>query len=347
MASVLLTGATGFVGGVILARLLEETDHDVIALVRAADDAAAAERLAQTAGRLWEQPDLERVRAVAADLEQPAVGLAPRLFDELAERAQVVIHSAAAITFDQPLADAHRINVGGTAGMLELASASEARMVHISTAYIAGTRTGLVMEDEGDLGQSFRNTYERTKLEAEGLVSGYDGSVAIIRPSIIVGESSGGWTSAFNVVYGPMRAFASGRLRSVPASGDGLVDLVPVDLVAEAALSLAESRDPGTFHLASGAGATTGEVLSTMVARAVGVEPIEFRPEAGSGIGDYGQYLDVACTFDTSRTRDTLGIEVPPPADYLPDLLDYAERAAWGKRSISRERARAAATIPS
>ena len=47
-AAVLLTGATGFVGMELLARYLERTDREVVALVRASDDAAADERLRAT-----------------------------------------------------------------------------------------------------------------------------------------------------------------------------------------------------------------------------------------------------------------------------------------------------------
>ena len=76
----LLTGATGFVGMEVLARVLERTDRDVIALVRAADDAAAQARVDEllktlVAPRL--RPRGVRVRALAADLEAPGLGLSP------------------------------------------------------------------------------------------------------------------------------------------------------------------------------------------------------------------------------------------------------------------------------
>src|SRR5207247_2549379 len=139
--------------------------------------------------------------------------------------------------------------------------------------------------------------------------------------------------------YGPLRAFARGRLRAIPACGDGLVDLIPVDIVAGAVLSLlARHGAMGAFHLASGDEAMTADELGRLVADEMGVDPIEFRPQADGRLGEYTPYLDVACRFDTTRTRG-LGIDPPPIPDYLPDLLRFADSVAWGKRSVPRSAA--------
>ena len=58
--------------------------------------------------------------------------------------------------------------------------------------------------------------------------------VTVLRPSIVVGDQRSGWTSAFNVLYWPLRAFARGLLRSVPALPSSPVDVVSVDYVADA-----------------------------------------------------------------------------------------------------------------
>ena len=171
----LLTGATGFLGMELLVRLLEQTDREVIALIRAPDDAAAAERLDGVLATLFSpehQPAPGRVRAVAADLEQPGLGLAPEVGDALVADVTTVVHCAASVSFALPLEDARRINVEGTRGVLELAARAPGleQLVHVSTAYVAGDRPGRAFEHEGDLGQTPRNTYEQTKLEAEALV---------------------------------------------------------------------------------------------------------------------------------------------------------------------------------
>ena len=73
----------------------------------------------------------------------------------------------------------------------------------------------------------------------------------IARPSIVMGESTSGWTPAFNVLYWPIRAFSRGLFAEVPARPEALVDVVPVDYVADALVHLLEDtvglrrREPG------------------------------------------------------------------------------------------------------
>jgi thioester reductase-like protein len=349
MSRVLLTGATGFLGGVILARLIDETDHDVVALIRAEDDPGARRRLADVSERLWGvRVPPRRVVALAGDIESAGFGLSRSKWEELAAGTTSIVHAAATIRFDLPLADARRTNVGGAANVVALAEAAaeagrDPHLVHISTAYVAGDRRGVVREDDPISEDGFRNSYEQSKAQAEAVVAASRVSTAIVRPSIIVGESGSGWTSAFNVIYGPLRAMASGRLGPIPADGEGLVDLVPVDLVAAAAIRALDRRATGAFHVASGAGAPTGRELSGMVAEELGVPEIAFEPDGGDGLGSYTSYLDVACRYSTERTRTELEIDVPPVGEYLPQLLSYAREARWGKRVPPRRQAALAA----
>src|SRR5262245_62947433 len=113
---VFLTGATGFLGMEVLARLLEAGDREVIALVRARDDVAAAERLDGVLAKLWRDPApyRERVRAVAGDVTSPGLGIANSQRTSLAEDVGAILHCAASISFDLPLDEAREINVEGT-----------------------------------------------------------------------------------------------------------------------------------------------------------------------------------------------------------------------------------------
>ena len=138
--TVFLTGATGFLGMEVLARLLEAGDREVLALVRADDDAAAEQRLDGVLATLWDDPApyRDRVSAVRGELTQPELGLGDRA-DEVAERTHAVLHCAASITFDLPLAEARAINVDGTARVLDFAVDAQARegldrFLHVSTA---------------------------------------------------------------------------------------------------------------------------------------------------------------------------------------------------------------------
>jgi thioester reductase-like protein len=348
--SLLLTGATGFVGMEVLARVLEQTDRDVIALVRAEDDAAAQARVDEllktlVAPRL--RPRSVRVRALAADLEAPGLGLSPVAREWIAGSISAVVHCAASISFTLPIEEARRINVDGTREVVRLALDAQERgalerFVHVSTAYVAGDRNGLVNEHDGDVGQGFRNTYERTKLEAEEVVRDSGLPAAIVRPSIIVGDSVTGWTQAFNVVYWPLQAFARGLFPTVPAKPGARVDIVPVDVVADALLELL--RGPvrgGAFHVVSGDRAPTNEQMATMAAAAFDASPPRFvrsgeDTRAEQRAGALLPYFHVRCTFDAHRAREQLGAAAPPIEDYFPALMRYARDSRWGKQPSPR-----------
>lgn len=349
-APLLLTGATGFVGMELLARVVEQTDRDVVALVRAADDRAAQARVDELLATLLApaaRPPRGRVRAVAADLEAPGLGLSPMARARIAGSIGAVVHCAASISFTLPIDEARRVNVDGTRAVVELAleadrSGGLERFVHVSTAYVAGDRGGRVSEHDGDVGQGFRNTYERTKLEAEELVGDSGLPAAIVRPSIIVGDSATGWTPAFNVIYWPLQAFARGLFAAVPADPGARVDVVPVDVVADALLELL--RGPvrgGAFHVVAGDRAPTNERMATMAASAFDAEPPRFvRPgedaRAEQRAGSLLPYFHVRCTFDGRRARDQLGAVPPPIEQYFPALMRYARDARWGKRPQPR-----------
>jgi len=341
MSRVLLTGATGFLGMEVLARLLERTDREVLCLVRARDAEAAEARLDSVLATLYRDASRyrDRVRALPGDL---TAGIDPP-----DEPVDVVCHCAASISFDLPLEEAREINVEGTRAMLDLArTAGARRFVHVSTAYVSGMHAGPFTE--GMLGTAFRNTYEQTKTEAEGLFSGVEGmEVAIARPSIVMGESDTGWTPAFNVLYWPLRAFARGLFEQVPAKPDGRVDVVPVDYVADGIAKLIESDATGTFNLVSGARAATVDELAELACahfdrpRPPYVDTGAFGAATADEHGAvYLPYFDMDVVFDDTRTRELLGLQAPPLRSYFDTLMDYADLAKWGKRGTSRDEAR-------
>jgi long-chain acyl-CoA synthetase len=347
---VLLTGATGFLGMELLVRLLERSDRDVVTIVRAADDREAEERMSGVLSTLFAPQHIPalrgRVRAVAGDLEQRDLGLDRATRDRLTSEISAVAHCAASITFDLALEDARRINVSGTNAVLRLASEAHARgalerFVHVSTAYVAGERVGRVRENQRYVGQKFRNTYEQTKLEAESLVNDSDVPTAILRPSIVVGDSVTGWTPAFNVIYWPLLAFSRNLLPSVPADPDGHVDIVCVDTVADALYTLLDGPvEQGTMHAVAGDDAVTNVELAVMAADAFGCDPPELvalgeDPKSEERAGVFVPYFRSRLMFDARRGRE-LGFRPPPLSQYFQTLMDYADRARWGKKPLSR-----------
>ena len=285
MGEVLLTGATGFVGRELLARFLDRDDRHVHALVRAGDDCEATARL----------PAHERLSVWAGDIERPGLGLDARRADELAERVSTVVHCAASVSFSLGLDESRRVNVDGTGRMVDLAERCASRgdglerFSYVSTAYVAGAHRGTFGEDSLDVGQSFRNPYERSKFEAERLVreraSGLPAQV--LRPSIVVGDSRTGWTSSFNVLYPPLRALSRGLVARVPADPQAIVDVVPVDHVADVVLTAWLFDDaPETLHaVASDDALRAADLAAAAAGRQLGVVGIHHghRPAEHAG----------------------------------------------------------------
>jgi thioester reductase-like protein len=374
--AVLLTGATGFVGMELLARFLERTQRTVIALVRADDEASARARLRQTVTSLLGtvEPYDDRLVAVCADIQRPALALQASL-EELAESVSDIVHGAASVSFELGLPESRTINVEGTRRMLELAALCRQRgtlrsFSYLSTAYVAGEHRGRFAEDELDVGQSFRNAYEQTKFEAEALVRAHAGElpVSIFRPSIIVGDRRTGWTPVFNVLYGPLRAFAQGTYTVVPARRSAPVDVVPVDYVADAIFALATSRpgDGGTYHLTAGDDVTTvGELVDLAAERFERPAPMSLPPSiyrralhpllvraadarrrrALRRTEVYFPYFAVDAVFDDTRAREALapmGVRPAPLPAYFDRLAAFATQTRWGREPISRHAARLA-----
>jgi long-chain acyl-CoA synthetase len=257
-----------------------------------------------------------------------------------------VVHCAATVSFDLPLADSRRVNVEGTRHVVELAERCRRleRLSYVSTAYVAGEPGGVFGEHQLDVGQRFRNPYERSKFEAERMIRqrAAELPLQILRPSIIVGDSRTGQTSSFNVLYGPLKAFARGRIPAIPARRSSPVDIVPVDYVADRVHELATTGPDGTFHLVAGRNATTVGRLIDLSARHLRRKPPTVLPPglyrralhpwlrrkyAGlRRLEVYFPYFSMRVRFDDRRLGPG-----PPVEGYFHRLVEYAERAGWGR----------------
>ena len=373
---VLLSGATGFVGMEILSHYLERTDRPIFTLVRAEDEHDAERRIRSALHLLFGDEDAHRGRIMAlpGDIERPMLGLDRGSLEALAANVTDVIHCAASVSFSLPLDRSREINVDGTDRMLEFGELCQERgglehFAYVSTAYVAGTHEGEFTEDDLDVGQDFRNSYERSKFEAEQHVRTHTDRlpIQIFRPSIIVGEQSSGWTMSFNVLYSPLKAFARGALPAIPADADAPVDVVPVDYVADAVFQLANrpaQRGAETYHLVAGSSATTVGRLVELFASYLGrrppvvippklyarlVHPLLVRMRRGrkrralEDMKVFFPYFSARVRYGDRRTRSRLaplGVEPPPVEGYYQRLIDFAVRAKWGREPVARAEGR-------
>jgi fatty acyl-CoA reductase len=341
-AHVLLTGATGFLGQATLEKLLSSyPDTRVSLLIRRRGSTPAASRLKSMLRKpifsKWREAvgddEVERVAATIGVVEGDLAGNRPELPGDL----DVVIHCASTVSFDPPIDEAFRTNVSGVINLYEAiaATGTSPHVVHISTAYVAGARKGVVPEASldhdaewpveleyalaaraeverdsrrpealrraladarGEHGKSgpqstaiaaeqarrewvskrlvdygllraqslgWPDVYTFTKAlgerAAEQMWAGAGHRLSIVRPAIV--ESAlkhpyPGWIDGFKMADPVILAYGRGVLQEFPGLPDGVLDIIPVDLVVNATLAVAAAPAPAGeaqyFHVGSG-----------------------------------------------------------------------------------------------
>jgi thioester reductase-like protein len=352
---VLLTGYPGFIGR-RLADRLTEAGARVTALVepRMADAAREA-----SGGR---------VQIVEGDISRRRLGLSGEEWERLVAEVRHVFHLAAVYDLAVPLEVAQRVNVDGTGNVLDLCLACERleRLNYVSTAYVAGTRRGVVYEHELALGQEFKNHYESTKFQAEVWVRQELDRVptTIYRPAIVVGDSRTGETQKFDGPYFMLRVIALCERLGAPIPQFGRsgapFNVVPVDFVLDALV--AGAREPAaagqTFHLVDPEPVTAAELLRILseayagrgptyrlaprlVATALRVPAV--REMFGGAPSEAIGYLNHPVRFDVRRAAEVLGgaagLRVPRFEEYAQTLVrffrEHQDDPAYSQRTVS------------
>ncbi len=258
-STILITGITGFLGTEIVSEIMRATEDTVYGLVRAGSAAEAAARLEA----LWyERPELKknigtRIFPVPGDITKSGLGLREADEDLLIRRTDYVIHTAALIGIRHTREEFRKVNVEGTAHVLDFAGRIQSdhalkRFSHVSTAYVAGTRKGFIMEDSLE-DSGFSSLYEQSKFEGESLVAQAKNElpVSIFRPGQIVGDSRTGYVKNFNTLYYPLKLYLKRQMRVFPIKKTMRVNMVPVDYVAQCIVRItyADGAAGKTFHL--------------------------------------------------------------------------------------------------
>lgn len=345
---VLVTGTTGFLGKVVLEKLIRAVPdiggiHLLIrgnkrhpdARNRFLDEIATSsvfDRLRQENPAAFEAFLEDRLHCVTGEVTQSGFGLAPEAVRELAGSIDAVINSAASVNFREELDKALSINTLCLENIAELARQNPSlAVVQVSTCYVNGMNsgqitesvikpageeiprnpagyyeieelirllndsiadvrsryTGKVLESKlVDLGireanrYGWSDTYTFTKwLGEQLLMKALKGrALTIVRPSIIesaLEEPAPGWIEGVKVADAIILAYAREKVTVFPGKRSGIIDVIPVDLVANAIiLSVAEAMSepsrPRIYQCCSGSSnpVSVGEFIDHLMAEA-------------------------------------------------------------------------------
>jgi nucleoside-diphosphate-sugar epimerase len=337
---VLVTGATGFIGGAVVARVLQDRfPGKLLLLARGATDADAAERVRRSVARFADLTELDfsRCEIHCADLTEPGT-----LADARLDAVTHVLHLASNTSF-RSVRGVRRVNIFGTLALAHRLRRVPAlqRFLHVSTAYLCGARATRVVHEDDFPRPDARHLVEYTasKAECEMLLEATAPELPLVvaRPSVVVGHTALGVRPSASLWWF-YRTSCLLRRTAVPL--DLLEDVVPVDYVAGALLfllfrpTLAHRR----YHVSAGlCSAVSWRAIAAAFADAAGESPeepwreVDFatvvaergRLAGRLGAGDEGHLLEAlelyfrfgsvgVEAFDNARLLAE-GMDPPPP----------------------------------
>ncbi|HEY6565340.1 MAG TPA: SDR family oxidoreductase [Pirellulaceae bacterium] len=363
---IMLTGSTGLLGQYLVRDLMRD-GHRLAVLVRGSKGKSAAERVERMM-QFWEREagtDLPRPICLPGDITQPMLGLNDHWRRWVTRNVATMFHCAASLTFHEHNGEPRRTNVEGTRNVVDFCEAHQIDdMQYVSTAYVCGRRHDLVREDELDVGQQFRNDYEKSKFLAEQLVREHSGfrRLTIYRPVVITGDSVTGYTATYHGTYlymklasvlaSNMEPDADGN-RHIPirwgATGEERRNITPVDWNSRIICQLYQNPDAHgrTYHLAPAQPMSMRSVID-YAARFYGITGIEFHGYGDnpsfklnelerwiwSNVKIYGSYDFMDPSFDMSNLNRYAPEPPSPVIDYAmaERFMRYADQDRWGKR---------------
>jgi thioester reductase-like protein len=346
--TIFLTGFPGFIAERLVKRLASR-DTKFFLLVQKSFIEKATQAVRDIAAKTG--VPIENFALVEGDITQLNLGIDEEKSKMIRDIATDVYHLAAIYDLAVAKEIASRVNVEGTKNVNEFVKKlpNLRRYNYVSTCYVAGKRTGEILENELEHKAGFRNFYEETKylaeLEVEKLKN--DIPLTIFRPSIVVGDSETGETAKYDGIYSLIL-----YLRKAPhlfrfvnvGNKDVRLNLVPVDFVVEAIAVLAkDERAIGkTIALADPNPLTTEEIFDAFAEAMTGKKSVVKPPPnlvenflmlpltpLLSGLPHSGvPYFFVPQTYDTNLADELLAshnIACPNFKSYVDNLLKFVE----------------------
>ena len=258
--TILLTGATGFLGAHLIKYLLEAGTAKIICPIRDGNPERLRETLVWYFGSGWTEANWKALEVLSGDVTQKNLGLPSALTELWRGKISCCVHAAADVRH-YVSGGSEEVNVGGTQNAIDFCRAVGAKLMHISTVSVSAEyivdepqRRILFTENDLDMGQNWEgNTYIKSKFLAEKRVreaaqNGLDAK--IFRVGRLVGRSSDGVFQK-NPDSNAFYSFVKGMeaLELCPRCFVGLpMELTAVDQCAKAIAALLDAGG-FTFHV--------------------------------------------------------------------------------------------------
>jgi long-chain acyl-CoA synthetase len=245
MKHILITGSTGSLGKHVLAELTKSNNVRLTLFVRDASKVDIS------------HPHVEVYKVSLQDIR---FGLPITVYKLLQKSVQTIVHMAASTRFTTPLDEARVANVVPIINLATFAkSCPLERFVHVSTAFVAGRRSGRICENELYHEEGFLNTYEQTKFEAECILKESTLPLVVLRPSLLINTDAVKAFSPFQALSLGIRAVRAGLLPYLPGSVKSTLDITDIKCAAQMVVraTLDQNIPYGTYHLAAGDDALT------------------------------------------------------------------------------------------
>jgi thioester reductase-like protein len=256
--TILLTGASGFLGAYLLHDLMAATEACVYCLVRSRSESEGSQKIKNNLLKygLWSDDFASRIVPVPGDLGRPLLGVGAETFGALCKSIDAIYHSGALVNHVYPYRVLKDSNVRGTEEVVRLASRVRLKALHfISTVGVfSPTKDREIRILESDPlsdGRGLVDGYRQSKWVAEKIVAiAADRGlpVRIYRPGLVTGDATTGiWNTGD---FLPRMIKGCIQLGSAP-DRDAIIDMVPVDYVSRTIvhLSLQPQLHSGVFHV--------------------------------------------------------------------------------------------------
>ncbi|MGM0532380.1 MAG: SDR family oxidoreductase [Bacteroidota bacterium] len=348
---ILITGATGFLGGFLAGELIKRGRRTILT-VRPKGNDTAPQRVENLLRFLNIEAKHEPV-VIPAEIDKPGLGLSVE-HQQILRNVPEVLHCAADTSFaERKKKQVEETNFQGLRNVFDVVPNCE-KFFHMSSAYSAGTQEGLIKEEILHP-PGFHNPYEQSKNEAEKLITEMcrekKTNLTVFRPSITYGDSDTGKSLRFNALYFPVRTLlfirdslkkdiiersgkrAAGLGASINENGsmhlpltfpgDGHLNLVPINFLVKAVTAIMDSGKAGIFHIVNPKSDTVGQLLQNIERHysISGLKVSDKSLQEGPLQTLINSYMDVYYPYfcdkrsfsnhRTSKVLEPLGIECP------------------------------------